>query len=141
MSADRPCPRTVPLVSSSVMASSPSETSYSPVPESVSTAIAPAPRPDPPRPRSWLMRSIVQKAGIAAVALALCCGGGGVAQNARNLRQYYSKTWTYDKKGEYHYRTFHYKVKRTDTEYRHQYVIYKPAVSRQYVYWFNPAPK
>src|SRR5262249_34292160 len=45
------------------------------------------------------------------------------------------------KASNYHYKTYHYKVKKTDTKYKEQYVIYKPTVSKHYVYWYNPDTK
>src|SRR5437879_4749193 len=60
------------------------------------------------------------------------------AQAARQRRQYYSPKWSYNKKANYHYKTYQYKAKPADTRYRQQVVVYKPARAKTWVYWYNP---
>lgn len=89
------------------------------------------------------MRSIVHFAGLSAIAvlsLALIGVEGARAQKTQP-RQYYSRTWTYNKATSYHYKEYHFKVKKTDTVYKKQVVVYKPTHSKHYVYWYNPDTK
>jgi len=87
------------------------------------------------------MRTLLPAAALFGLALALL----GWVENAQarrpEPRQYYDKTWTHDKDKNYYYKTFHYKAKATDKEYRKQYVIYKPSVTKNFVHWYNPDTK
>ena len=87
------------------------------------------------------MRAFVPAAALLVVGLALL-GRVETAQAQKSQpRQYYDKTWSYNKTANYHYKVYHYKPKATDTEYKRQVVVYKPAVSKNYVYWYNPDTK
>jgi len=87
------------------------------------------------------MRSFVPAAGLFVLAFALLGWVENAQAQKREPRQYYGKTWEYNKKGNYYHKTYNYKPKPTDTEYKKQVVVYKPAVSKNYVYWYNPDSK
>jgi hypothetical protein len=53
-------------------------------------------------------------------------------------RQYYDREWGYNKEKKYYYRTYLYKPNKDDAEYKHQYLIYRPQRTTEWVYWYNP---
>jgi hypothetical protein len=83
---------------------------------------------------SWLLRSAV---AASAVEL-LCLADAGAAPTGR---QSYSPKWTYNKTANYHYKTYYYKPRPTDTTYKQQIVVYKPTRTKNFVYWYNPDTK
>jgi hypothetical protein len=87
------------------------------------------------------MRAFVPAAVLFGLALGLLGAVDGVHAQNTKARQYYDKTWTYNKTANYHYKTYHFKVKKTDTEYKKQVVVYKPTVTKNFVYWYNPDTK
>jgi hypothetical protein len=86
------------------------------------------------------MRWSIHLAGLSVVGLLLFCLGGTQARPAAGKRQYYEKTWHYNKKANYHYKEYKYKPKKNSEAYKTQYVVYKPA-KPNWVYWYNPEKK
>jgi hypothetical protein len=76
-----------------------------------------------------------------ALGLFCLCQLPGLAQGP--ARQSYTKEWQYNKEKGYHYRKYEYKTAPTDTQYKHQYVIYykddaKKQIPNTWVYYYNP---
>jgi hypothetical protein len=81
------------------------------------------------------MRSFVL---LAVAAVVLACLASSHARAPGKKRQFYDAKWTFRKEGNYYYKRFHFKVKKTDTVYKEQVVVYKPKKTKEFVFWYNP---
>jgi hypothetical protein len=88
------------------------------------------------------MRPRIVVGGLAVVMVVLLAGlGPAQARYPDTRRQSYDAKWSFHKTGNYYYKVFRFKPRKKDTTYKQQFVIYKPARSRNYLYWYNPDTK
>jgi hypothetical protein len=88
------------------------------------------------------MQSFLKAAGLTLAVLVLASVEYAHAQKGKGrVRQYYSKSWTKHPTYNYHYKTYHYKPTPRYTGYKEQHVVYKPAKTKNWVYWYNPEKK
>jgi hypothetical protein len=79
---------------------------------------------------------------FAAVLVLLLAGLFGLQAARAPKRQYYDRTWKYHKEKKYYTKTYYYRpTKAYSGTPKHQYVVYKPAKDKNWVYWYNPEKK
>jgi hypothetical protein len=80
---------------------------------------------------------------LAAAGLVLLLAGLFSLNAARApKRQYYDKSWEYQKDKKYYTKTYYYRPTKGYTgKPKHQYIVYKPSRSKNWVYWYNPEKK
>src|SRR5262249_34895541 len=91
----------------------------------------------PRQPEGLTMKRLCTLLILGALAL-LAILPAAYAQVGK--RQFYSN-WQHIREKNYYMRTYYYKSGPNDFAYRTQYVIYKPSLSKEWVYWYNPETK
>jgi hypothetical protein len=87
-----------------------------------------------------MLANMTSKAALTIVlALTTLMTVSGRAR-AEEPRQFYGK-WKFHTAKKYYYREYYFKSNPDDSKYKHQYVIYKPSMSKSWVYWYNPQSK
>lgn len=78
---------------------------------------------------------------LALLALGLGLSLSSESRGQAGQRRQFYTSWQYSEANKYHYREYYYKAKPTADAYKKQYVVYKPARTKNYVYWYNPDTK